>query len=216
MKNTTAFLGGCAVTGVLALFLFKGCFSFGLGPLGIIRSSFGSPPGDGDPLSPLPVPNPPMDSPNNFDRLNNELEAQQASSEQLKTNLEQQNLTIEQLRSNLEQQKIQSERLTMQLQEQQRAIDNLRLEQTRPRFDRYEQAAMFQSNLLWAIVGVVLVIAIGGSIIVVGAIALLMQPNRRYNYRAQAFDPSNFSPPYSFYQPYTDFLPPQPKNRRPK
>jgi len=157
-----------------------------------------------------------MGSPNSFDRLNDELQQQQASSEQLKTNLEQQRLTIEQLRTSLEQQKIQSERLTMQLQEQQRAIDNLRLEQAKPRFDRYEQAAMFQTNLLWAIAGVVLVLVIGGSIIVVGAVALLMQPNRRYNYRSQAFDPSNFSPPYSFYQPYADFLPPESKSRRPK
>lgn len=216
MKNTTAFLGGCAVTGVLALFLFKGCFNLGLGPFGVLGSNLGFPPEGGDPLSPVPVPTPPMVSPNNFDLLNNELSEQQENTEELKTNLEQQRLTIEQLRSNLDEQKIQDERLTMQLQEQQRAIDNLRLEQTRPRFERYEQATMFQTNLLWAIAGVVLVIAIGGSIIIVGTIALLMQPNRRYNYRSQAFDPSNFSPPYSFYEPYTDFLPPQSKTRRPK
>jgi len=216
MKNTTAFLGGCAVTGVLALFLFRGCFNFGVGLLPSLGPKLPPPPESGDPFSPVPVPTPPMDSTNNFDRLNNELTAQQESTEELQTNLEQQRLTIEQLRSNLEQQKIQSERLTMQLQEQQRAIDNLRLEQNQPRFDRYEQAAMFQNNLLWAIAGVVLVLAIGGSIIVVGAIALLMQPNRRYPYRSQAFDPSHFAPPYSFYQPYTDFLPPEPKSRRPK
>lgn len=216
MKNTTAFLGGCAVTGVLALFLFKGCFSFGLGPLGYLGGNLGSPSGDGDPFSPVPVPSPPMGSPNDFDRINEKLAEQQTSSNQLQTNLEQQKLAIEQLRSNLEQQKIQSERLLMQLQEQQRAIDALKLEQARPRFDAIEQAAMFQNNLLWAIAGVVLVLAIGGSIIVVGTIALLVQPNRRYNYRSQAFDPSHFSPPYSFYEPYTDFLPPESRSRRRK
>lgn len=215
MKNTTAFLGGCAVTGVLALLLFKGCFNFGFGSLAGLGSNSGSPPGAGESLPLVPVP-PPPGSPNNLDRWNNQLVLQQASTDELKKNLEQQRLLIEQLRSSLEEQKIQTERLTMQLQEQQRAIESLRLDQRNPRLDRYEQAAMFQTNLLWAIAGVVLVLVVGGSIMVVGAIALLMQPSRRYPYRSQAFDPSHFSPPYSFYQPYTDFLPPQPKNRRSK
>lgn len=215
MKNTTAFLGGCAVTGVLALLLFKGCFNFGFGSLAGLGSNLGSPPGAGESLPLVPVP-PPPGSPNNLDQWNNQLVLQQASTDELKKNLEQQRLLIEQLRSSLEEQKIQTERLTMQLQEQQRAMESLRLDQRNPRLDRYEQAAMFQTNLLWAIAGVVLVLAIGGSIIVVGVIALLMQPSRRYPYRSQAFDPSHFSPPYSFYQPYTDFLPPQSKNRRSK
>lgn len=215
MKNTTAFLGGCAVTGVLALLLFKGCFNFGFGSLAGLGSNSGSPPGAGESLPLVPVP-PPPGSPNNLDQWNNQLVLQQASTDELKKNLEQQRLLTEQLRSSLEEQKIQTERLTMQLQEQQRAIESLRLDQRNPRLDRYEQAAMFQTNLLWAIAGVVLVLVIGGSIMVVGAIALLMQPSRRYPYRSQAFDPSHFSPPYSFYQPYTDFLPPQPKNRRSK
>ncbi len=215
MKNTTAFLGGCAVTGVLALLLFKGCFNFGGRSLGYLGSNLGSPPDPGESLPLVPVP-PPPGSPNNLDQWTNQLVLQQASTDELKKNLEQQRLLIEQLRSSLEEQKIQTERLTMQLQEQQRAIESLRLDQRNPRLDRYEQAAMFQTNLLWAIAGVVLVLAIGGSIILVGVIALLMQPNRRYPYRSQAFDPSDFSPPYSFYQPYTDFLPPQSKNRRAK
>jgi hypothetical protein len=215
MKNTTAFLGGCAVTGVLALLFFKGCFNFGFGSLAGLGANLGSPPEGEESLSLLPVPTPPG-SPNNFDQWNSQLVLQQASTDELKKSLEQQRQLIEQLRSSLEQQKIQSERLTMQLQEQQRAIESLRLDQRNPRLDRYEQAAMFQTNLLWAIAGVVLVLVVGGSIMVVGAIAMLMQPTRRSPYRSQAFDPSHFSPPYSFYQPYTDFLPPQSKNRRSK
>ena len=215
MKNTTAFLGGCAVTGVLALFLLKSCFNLGLGPFGAMRSNLGLPAEGGDPSSPLPVPTPQMGH-NNFDLLNEELAEQQESTEALESNLQEQRLTIEQLRSNLDRQEMQGERLTMRLEEQQRAIDDLRLERTRPRFERYEQATMFQTNLLWAIAGVVLALVIGSGIIIVGVIALLVQPNRRSNDRSQAFDASNLSPPYSFYEPYTDFLPPQSKMKRPK
>lgn len=218
MKNTTAFLGGCAVTGVLALLFFKGCFNFGFGPWGGLGANLATPPERGESLPLVPVPPPPgsPSNPNNFEQLNHQLALQQANTEELKKNLEQQRLLIEQLRSSLEQQRIQSERLTIQLQEQQRAMESLRLDQRNPRLDRYEQVAMFQTNLLWAIAGVVLVLVIGGGIMILGAIAVLMQPSRRYPYRSQAFDPSHFSPPYSFYQPYTDFLPPQPKHRRSK
>lgn len=215
MSDTTAFLAGCAVSGVVALLLFKSGLCNDLPPFYPRRDQPDAPSG----INPVPQnPSPPSamaPGGNASSQLDNKLEQQKTNTQQLATQLELQKAATEHLKTELERQRLDTERLMLQLQEQQRTIVTLSAGQARPVPAPFQQQANFHSGILWAIGGMVIIlVGIGGGIVIVCAIALLRQPQRSSGYTRTIEEPMNLPWPYTVPRGYTHFLPP-PTNTRP-
>ncbi|HIK10845.1 MAG TPA: hypothetical protein IGS52_11340 [Oscillatoriaceae cyanobacterium M33_DOE_052] len=208
MSNNTAFLAGCAVTGVVALLLLK--LDFGFSDRSLVIAPRLTNPQDSQ-TSPTPPPPPqPLQAPgSDLNQLQRGLERQQLTTEQLKTQLERQLLAGEQLKMQFEQQRMHSENLSAQLQQQQLLVATLNDRLARSNSEVCNNGGSFQVGLLGFIAGMVVVLAVGGGVVVLGTIALLSQPQRRSSsFEQTPFETVDIPPPYGFYSPPTEFLPP--------
>lgn len=175
------------------------------------------------PLSSSPSPS---DSSNSDSKLENRLDQQQTTTQQLTTQLERQRMQIEQLTTQVErqrmqieqlssqgdQQRIRGEQLMMQLQEQQRMM-SWTANPARP-FQPQVGNSNLQTAVLWVLVGIVLALFLGGSIFILSLVFLLTQPQRRSSSKRYPMQPINFAWPYEFYDDQTELLPPPLKTRR--
>jgi uncharacterized membrane protein YdfJ with MMPL/SSD domain len=209
MTDTAAFLAGCAVTGVAALFL--------------LRNDLASSQTRGLPLSPpeqatAQVPSPTSSGiyqdPAEKWKLQTQLEQQQGVSRDLtdqfrkqqsdtddiKNQLEKQQDQTEDLRSQLERQQRNTEQLIAQIQEQQRIIDKMADQrQIDPAILRQDDQSpgQFQTVLLWIGGGVLLIILVGGGLIFMGVIVIVLFSSRKRQTRTvHVVHP--ISTPYSF------------------
>ncbi len=177
------------------------------------------------PMSQLPSPAP--SSSNNSDsKLENQLERQQTTTQQLTTQLERQRMQIEQLTTQVErqrmqieqlssqgdQQRIRGEQLMMQLQEQQRMM-SWTANPARP-FQGQGGNSNLQAAVLWVLVGIVVALFLGGSIFILSLVFMLTQPQRRSSNKRYPMQPISFAWPYEFYDDQTELLPPPMKTRR--
>ncbi|HEY9644575.1 MAG TPA: hypothetical protein V6C57_29030 [Coleofasciculaceae cyanobacterium] len=194
MADTAAFLAGCAVTGVAALFLLRN-------DLTTISQARG--------LTSLPVeqataqvPAQPQSTPGIFQDptqqwkvqtqleqqqgvardLTDQFHKQQSDTQDIKSQLEKQQSQSEDLKTQLEKQQRSTEQLIAQLQDQQRMIDKLAdqrqiepsaLRQTDP------SSGQIQTTFLWVAGGVLLVILVGGGLILIGVIVFMSTSSRR-------------------------------------
>lgn len=207
INHITAFFAGCLLTGLTALLFLGGKFCLdGLYSASRQNTQTALPFGN-DPLQPLAVPSPPTALNNNLDpQIKDKLDQQQITIQQLNNQLDRQQIQIEDLKSQLERQRTQSDGLLMQLQEQQRLITTIAAQQAnRSR----EESSNFQTGVLWLLVGIVLTLVFGGSILLLGAIALLGQNQRTPNRPRYPGPPIDVSWPPHMYGGYTEFLPPQ-------
>ncbi len=166
MSDTTAFLTGCAMAGVATLLLFRG--GQGVGQLSFpMQTQPGAPTVTTDPLGTTPAPSDPATVALNVDpQLRAYLEKQRVATEQLMTELEQQKTATEQLKLQLDQQNTETRQVLEQVQSQQVTPEAL------------EQAKTFQTGMIWAVGGIVVVLVVVGSVLLVGLIAIAAQPKR--------------------------------------
>ncbi|NET87290.1 MAG: hypothetical protein F6K45_04145 [Kamptonema sp. SIO1D9] len=215
MSDTTAFVAGCAIAGVGAIIFANGGLNFNQPNAPYVpqnQYANTAPYGNNnpyltDPPAPVPVPGYPSPQQGNLDpRFNQQLNEQITLNQELQQQLELQKQQTEQLKLQLEQQKGETEQLLLQLEEQQNQSLSATGEQT--------NEMSLQAGVIWAVGGIVLALVIGGSIVIVGIIALLAQPQRRSSPRTtHVIQPVNFDYPYN-YQRANEALPPQIRTRR--
>lgn len=195
MSDATAFLSGCAITGVAAVLVMGG---------GLAIGQYKTP----EPVLPaIPVQTAPPPSVNALDsqdqvRLNGQLDRQQTEIEGLKTQ-------VSDLKSQLEKQQTDTQRLNTQIQQQQTQLDTMTLQRARPADVAIEQPNRFQALTLGAMGAVMLIVVVGGGMVLVGVIVLIVS-QRRQSRSMQVIHP--IQPPYSFST--QEFLPPSPRPRR--
>jgi hypothetical protein len=217
MTDTAAFLAGCAVTGVAAVFLLRNDF-----PISQARSLQPSP---AQPVASAPVSTASgmFQDPQQEWRLQTQLEQQQGTSrdltdqfrrqqaetQDLKSQLEKQQTQTEDLRSQLEKQQRSSEQLIAQLQDQQRVIDKM-ADQSHinpAELRRDDSAGQWQATALWIAGGVVVVILVGGGMILIAIVVVLLSNRQQKKTNRTVHVVHPVASPYSFSQ-QPQLLPP--------
>ncbi|MGF1493614.1 MAG: hypothetical protein ACFBSC_14395 [Microcoleaceae cyanobacterium] len=143
-------------------------------------------------------------------QLTTQLDQQRSQNDQLRGQLDQQRIRIEQLTSQFEQQRIRTEQLMLQMQDQQRTMIG-GSGQIRP---IAQQPMTVQSAVLWTLVGIVLALLLGGSVVILSLIALVAQPQPRRVLRRYPLQSVNLPLPYEFYEESGDFFQPHLRPRR--
>jgi hypothetical protein len=211
MTDTAAFLAGCAVTGVAAIFLLRNDFA--------ISQSRSVQPGASPPVVTQPVPSSPTASgmfqdPQQEWRFQTQLEQQQGLSrdltdqfrrqqtdtQDLKSQLEKQQNQTEDLRSQLDKQQRNTEQLIAQLQEQQRVIDKVADQRniSPAELRRDGASSEWHMTALWIAGGVVLVILVGGGLIFIGIVAVILFSARQKKTSRTVHVVHPMASPYSF------------------
>lgn len=203
MSNTTAFLSGCAITGVAAVLLLGGGFAVGQyrgAPLGTAPNSVQMLPAVPD-ATPIPVPPYPTGLPDSGDpQLVRDLEQQRSETTALKSQ-------VEDLKRQVEQQRIDMQRLTVQIQAQQDTLNSIAARADRG--DALGSSGQSQTLLMGAVGFGFLVVLGGGGALLIGVIVLFIQSQRRSNRTMHVIHP--VQPTYSFDQ---ELLSPQMRPRR--
>lgn len=204
MSDTTAFLSGCAIAGVATLIWLQG-------GTGLERPNFyrNSPQYNAPSLAEQPNGGTVYPAPTawNIDaQIKKQIEEQQAANEKLQTELEQQQAVNESLQGELDEQKSENQKLIAQIQEQQK------------QFKLYpaktQQQNRLQIGMLWALGGIIIILVVGGSIILIGIVALLLRPQKRYYPRhAPVIQPLSLPPQY-FYSDPDRLMSPQTRTKR--
>ena len=219
MTDTAAFLAGCAVTGVAAIFLLRNEFpisqAHSLQPLPV------------QPTVPAPVQTAPTASgmfqdPQQEWRFQTQLEQQQGTArdltdqfkrqqidtQDLKSQLEKQQTQTEDLRSQLEKQQRNTEQMIAQIQDQQRIIDKMSDQShiNPVELRRDDSSGQWQATALWIAGGVAMVILVGGGMILI-AIVVVVISNRQKKTNRTVHVVHPVASPYSFAQ-QPQLLPP--------
>ena len=225
MSDTTAFLTGCAVSGVAALFLLRGGIGGGLSvPMPPGQAQFSAPGLLGESL-------PSSESSNLSARANlesllkQELKDQRELAEDLKTELEDQQELTEDLKTELEDQQKALAKQQIALEQQQENTKEL-ISQLRDQGDLLQETAgiaqqsssgilpqnnELQAVLLWSIGGTALIVIVGGGVVLLSVIMLVSRSQKRPQRSPQIVYP--MGPSYMFAEP--EALPPaQPNFRR--
>ena len=135
-------------------------------------------------------------------QLRRELERQQTSTSDLQDLVKEQQALVKDLQSQISDQTSETERLVERMREQQRLIDSITDVQARSAssMNAFEESSNSQTGILWAVGGMILVLAVGGSIVLVCVIVLLAQPQRQQHRTATThlIHPAHMPPPYSY------------------
>jgi hypothetical protein len=196
MADTAAFLAGCAVTGVAALFLLRNDLTTisqarGLAPLPVEQATAQVPAqtqtSSGmfqDPAQQWKLQTQLEQQQGVARDLTDQFHKQQSDTQDIKGQLEKQQSQSEDLKTQLEKQQRNTEQLIAQLQEQQRIIDKLadqrQIEPVALReSDQPSPSGQLQTTFLWIAGGVLLVILVGGGLILIGVIVFMITSSRR-------------------------------------
>ncbi|MBD2089916.1 hypothetical protein H6F67_08615 [Microcoleus sp. FACHB-1515] len=207
MSNTTAFLSGCAITGVAAVLLLGGGFAVGQYrnnvPPGALPTPTQTLPGVPETATPIPVPPYPtnLTETNSDPQLTRDLEQQRTETAALKSQ-------VEDLKRQVEQQRNDMQRLTAQIQVQQETLNTIAARSDRG--DALSGSGQSQTLLMGAVGFGFLVVLGGGGAVLIGVIVLLVQSQRRSNRTMHVIHP--VQPTYSFSD--QDLLPSQMRPRR--
>ncbi|NJN85418.1 MAG: hypothetical protein HC881_02730 [Leptolyngbyaceae cyanobacterium SL_7_1] len=209
-SDSTAFLAGCAITGVAAVLLLRG----GL----LAEQPRSSPSLSSPPALSAPASNPSIMglSPQQEWRTEQQIEEQRILTQDLKAQLDRQRTETDALKTELERQRSETDQLVAQMQQQletqQRLIDTINVQQQIGTADRdrvadqlraiepranysTDQPIRLQSTLLWAVGVTLIVIALGGGVVLIVLIVLLAQSQRRYPRTVNVIHPMA-APPY--------------------
>lgn len=201
MSDTSAFLAGCATTGVAVLVLLVARIGLDDAPPQIESIVPGQ-------ETPVPLPPPPPNS-SSFNgqadsNLRRELERQQDVSEQLKQQVDEHRATIRTLEDRLERQREDTNAIAADLRETQRTVNDLANQPPSPVPPARGEDS--PATLLWIGSAVVVVVLGGGGLLLLLAVNLLSQSPRRRR-RPHLIYPQPPSPPhYPYYGP--EVLPP--------
>lgn len=206
MSNTTAFLSGCAITGVAAVLLLGGGFAVGQyrngAPIGTLPNPVQTLPAVPD-ATPIPVPPYPTGLPETSSdpQIARDLEQQRSEATALKSQ-------VEDLKRQIEQQRTDMQRLTVQMQAQQDTLNSIAARADRN--DAIGGSGQSQTLLMGAVGFGFLVVLGGGGALLIGVVVLLIQSQRRSNRTMHVIHP--VQPTYSFND--QELLPPQMRPRR--
>ena len=231
MSDTTAYLAGCATTGVAALVLL-------VARVGMVSASSNSVqaariddrlarvesqiPNQGNSQSREQVDGRDRDQKLSEQRLEyeirRELEKQQALTEQLEEQLEQQETLSGDLEDQLKAQEEKTRDLLTRIQDYQRSVEDMEIDDKIAAAARPVDSARPSTpvSIIWLGAGAVVVLVLGGAGLIACAVVLVLQAQRRSN-RPAPMPPPMPMPPAAGYRYYEQpFLPPpQLRPRRP-
>lgn len=206
MSDTSAFLAGCATTGVAVLVLLVARIGLDDTPPQIESIVPGQ-------ESPVPLPPPPLTPPTPSgeqadSNLRRELERQQDVSEQLKQQIDEHRATIRTLEDRLERQREDTNAIAADLRDTQRTVNDLA---NQPPLPPPARGTDSPTTLLWVGSAVVVIVLGGGGLLLLLVVNLLNQSPRRRR-RPHLIYPQPPTPPsYPYYGP--EILPPSLSSR---
>lgn len=206
MTDTTAFVAGCATTGVAVLVLL-------LARVGFQSSSSDSVRSDSATLDAVvPVPQSPIQTIDEglSDDIKQELDRQRDLTAKLENQLVQQEMLARNLENQLKQQQEETRAVLSQLREYQRSVDTLSLQNGQLVAAQSEQDnGSIQTTLLWIGGGLLLVMVCGGGAILLCMV--LVSGRRREERTVPVVYPFQMPVPPTGYRYYEqEFLPPPP------
>ncbi|MEM9484003.1 MAG: hypothetical protein AAGA83_09975 [Cyanobacteria bacterium P01_F01_bin.116] len=214
MTDTTAFVAGCATTGVAVLVLL-------LARVGFQTSS---PATDSNSSSTsetvVPVPQTPVQTIDDgiSDDIRQDLNRQRELTAKLENQLVQQEMLARNLENQLKQQQEETRAVLSQLREYQRSVDNLsvqngQLAAAQSVQSQKESSNTVQTTLLWIGGGLLLVMILGGGAILICMV--LLSGRRREDRTVPVVYPFQMPAPPSGYRYYEqEFLPPMPMRQK--
>lgn len=205
MSDTTAYVAGCATTGVAVLVLL-------VAKVGIGSTQRAEVPEPVAPVPVVPVPEVPSPEPEWEDDLRQELDQQRDMVSKLEAQLAQQEVIARNLENQLRQQQEESRAVVAQLGEYQRSVDTLSLRNDQLVQTRRDEG--FQTTLLWVGGGVVLVLVLGGGAVMLCMVFMATQANRRPEQPMSVVYPLQMPTPPSYRYYEQEFLPPAPPRPR--
>ena len=206
MSDTTAYVAGCATTGVAVLVLLVAKVGFGNTQTAVIPEPV-------EPVPTVPVPAVPEPEPEWQDDLRQELDEQRDLVSKLESQLAQQEVIARNLENQLRQQQEESRAVLSQMSEYQRAVDTLSLRNDQLVQTRRDEG--LQTTLLWVGGGVVLVLVLGGGAVMLCMVFMATQANRRPERPMSVVYPLQMPTPPSYRYYEQEFLPPAPRRSRP-
>ncbi|MEO0540257.1 MAG: hypothetical protein AAFZ80_05245 [Cyanobacteria bacterium P01_A01_bin.105] len=207
MSDTTAYVAGCATTGVAVLVLLVAKVGIGSNEQAIVP--------DLEPIEPVPtvpVPAVPSPEPEWGDELRQELDRQRDLVSKLESQLAQQEVAARNLENQLRQQQEESRAVVSQLGEYQRSVDTLSVRNDQLVQTRRDEG--LQTTLLWVGGGVALVMVLGGGAVMLCMVFMATQSNRRPERPMSVVYPLQMPTPPSYRYYEQEFLPPAPRPRR--
>ncbi|MEM8611521.1 MAG: hypothetical protein AAGF93_05850 [Cyanobacteria bacterium P01_H01_bin.105] len=209
MTDTTAFVAGCATTGVAVLVLL-------LARVGFQSSSPETSPSSTSLEAVVPVPQSPVQTINEelSDDIKQELDRQRDLTAKLENQLVQQEMLARNLENQLKQQQEETRAVLSQLREYQQSVDTLSLQNgqlaaAQSERDTSSNNKTIQTTLLWIGGGLLLVMVLGGGVIILCMI--LVSGRRREERSVPVVYPFQMPVPPSGYRYYEqEFLPPPP------
>lgn len=209
MKDSTAFVAGCAAAGALVLLML------------LTRSGAGrisdsvQPPQDAGlaQVQPVPLPPPPTVSEDSTSlrELETQLNQQKELTNRLQSQLEQQQALTQDLRTQLERQQDDTDAILSQLQDYRHSMETMAAQQTRLA-EAIPQASDTQTVMLWGIVGLFLFLLVGGGGVLTVFAIWLLQSQQRQRRNNTVIYPMPVPNPYQAYGYQT--LPPSPRPQR--
>ncbi|HEY9761417.1 MAG TPA: hypothetical protein V6D07_02770 [Trichocoleus sp.] len=199
MKDSTAFVAGCAAAGALVLLMLLTRSGAGrVSETAQVSQEYSPPPVQTVPLSPSPETQADNFSEQEFKR---ELEQQKDLTAELKSQLERQQDLTEDLRAQLARQEDDTQAILSELKSYQQSMDALTTQQTRLA-ESIPQANDSQTVLLWGMVGLFLFLLVGGgAVLTVFAIWLLQSQQRQQQQRrTTVMYPVHMPNPYPSYE----------------
>lgn len=212
MTDTTAFVAGCATTGVAVLVLL-------LARVGFRTSSPNVQSASTTPESVVPVPQSPIQTIDNgvSEDVKRELDRQRDLTAKLENQLVQQEMLARNLENQLKQQQEETRAVLSQLREYQSSVNALSLQNgqlVRAQSEQSTSASSIQATLLWIGGGLLLVMVLGGGAII---ICMVLVSGRRRDERSvpPVVYPFQMPVPPAGYRYYEqEFLPPAPRQKR--
>ena len=205
MTDTTAFVAGCATTGVAVLVLL-------LARVGFHTSSPDTESRTATLETVVPVPQSPVQTIENdiSDDIKQDLDRQRELTAKLENQLVQQEMLARNLENQLKQQQEETRAVLSQLREYQRSVDTLSLQNGQLVAAQSEKdTSNVQTTLLWIGGGLVLVMLLGGGVIILCMV--LVSGRRREERSVPVVYPFQMPVPPSGYRYYEqEFLPPPP------
>jgi hypothetical protein len=211
MSDTTAFLAGCATTGVAVLVLLVARAGFTTADRTPLNAAANLP----ETAMPVPIPPDPKaaETENVTEELRRELDRQRELTHRLESQLTQQELRAQNLENQLNQQQDETRRVLAQIGDYQRSVDTLSLQNSQLAESR--QQSGIQTTLLWIGGGLLLVLVLGGGGLILCLIFLAMQSRRQDRGMTVMYSPMPAPHQPDSYRYYEqEFLPPVRSSRR--
>ena len=211
MTDTTAFVAGCATTGVAVLVLL-------LARVGFQTSSPKTETSSASLESVVPVPQTPIPDLDEgiSDDIRQDLDRQRELTAKLENQLVQQEMLARNLENQLKQQQEETRAVLSQLREYQQSVNTLSLQNNQLATQQSQQrdtSNTVQTTLLWIGGGLLLVMVLGGGAIIV--CMFLVSGRRREERTVPVVYPFQMPVPPSGYRYYEqEFLPPQPVRQK--